>query len=227
MLKVGHRGACGTTPENTLTAFKKAIALGADGVELDVHLCKSGELIVIHDDTVDRTTNGHGAVAELTLAEIRVLRIEGGEHVPTLEEALDVITGAYCFIEIKHPGAALAVARLIAHRVKQGWPMDRLWLISFHHGALTDALKAFPSLYTGASFEKLTVTSAQQAHDLGARAIMPHHGPLTHERIDQAQALGLKVICWTVNEPSDITRLQRLGVDGIMSDYPERLGIGE
>jgi len=224
MLKIAHRGASAYAPENTLTAFRKAIEMGADGIELDVHLCKSGELVVIHDNTVDRTTNGKGLVADMTLAQLKTLQIAGGETIPTLEEVLDVLgPEPYCFIEIKHAQTILSVAELVQKYLAKGWSAQRLYLISFHHDALKVAGAAFPSLTLGVSVEKLSLQAIEQAQTFAARAILPEYHSLTSLMIKEMRRSGLKLFTWTVNEAADIERVRKVGVDGIMSDYPDRL----
>jgi glycerophosphoryl diester phosphodiesterase len=192
-------------------------------VELDVHRCKSGELVVIHDDTVERTTNGSGEVAHMTFAQLRALTIDKTEHIPTLEEALDVLNKAYCFIEIKHDDAALLAAELMEQQIKNGYPREKLWLISFEHNALKAVRTKYPLLYIGASFEELAAASIKEAHAWGAQAVMPHYQSFGMAEIKEAHALGMKVMTWTVNEFSDIARLKAMHIDGIMGDYPDRL----
>jgi glycerophosphoryl diester phosphodiesterase len=164
MLKLGHRGASAAAPENTLGAFRMALAMGADGVELDVHRCKSGELVVIHDETVDRTTDGSGRVAGMTLGDVQALRVAKEEYIPTLEEVFAALAGAYCFVEVKQADAALPAAALICREVANGWPAGRLWLISFRHESLAAALAAYPDLLIGMSYEKLDASSIAHAH---------------------------------------------------------------
>lgn len=223
MLKIGHRGASAYAPENTLTAFRKALTLGADGMELDVHLCKSGEPVVIHDETVDRTTSGKGLVAELTLSQLRSLGIGRDEHIPTLEQVLQLGKSLYYFIELKEAAAALPVAELVTKYIKQGWDSKRLTVISFNHEALYLIAKNFPALSIGASFEQLPEDFVARAKALNARAVIPHYQALTPEHIKQAHAAHVQVITWTVNEPEDIARLKAMRVDGLISDYPDRL----
>lgn len=223
MLRLGHRGASAIAPENTLAAFRQALAMGAHGVELDVHLCKSGEPVVIHDDTVDRTTDGSGLVAHMTLRELRALRLGGSEHIATLEEVLAVLAEAYCLVEIKHGDAALPAAELILHHAKKTRHDDRLWLISFKHEALVRALAVFPRLNIGMSYKKLEPSSIKQAHTAHARAVIPHHTSINAATVKEAHSRGLKIIGWTANESSEIARLKALGVDGIISDHPDRL----
>lgn len=223
-LKIGHRGAPMVVPENTVEGFHKAVACGVHGVEFDVHLCKSGEPVIIHDDTVDRTTYGTGEVAKLTLKQLRMLEVKGGGYIPTLGELFDVLgEELYYFIEIKAAKAAIPVAKMVSSLVKKGWKAERLVIISFLHNALQKVKKKFPALHIGASFEELKEGDIEQAKKIGARAICPHYKELSGQDIQQAHKAGLKVIVWTVNESRDIIRMETLGVDGIICDYPERL----
>ncbi len=224
MLKIGHRGAPFYAPENTLTSFRKAIALGADGIELDVHLCKSEEVVVIHDERVDRTTSSTGEISDLTLTQVRSIKMLDGEHIPTLRETIEALgRDIYYFIEIKLVEAALPAAEIVRQYISQGWQAERLYLISFDHEALRLVARNFPELYLGASFEDLREDSIAEAKSLGARAIIPYYLTLEPEYVDAAHRLGIDVIPWTVNNTEDIAQLAAMQVDGIISDYPERL----
>src|SRR3989344_1240689 len=138
MIKVGHRGAMGYEPENTLLSFKKAIEVGADMIELDVHICKSGEVVVIHDDTVDRTTNGTGKVKEKTLTELKSLEGVKNQRIPTLTEVLDFADKKIKFdIEIKGKKAAKPVCAIIDRYVEEkGWSYEDFIVSSFNHAEL-------------------------------------------------------------------------------------------
>jgi len=222
MLKIGHRGASGYLPENSISSFRKAIELKADGIELDVHLCKSGEPVVIHDETVDRTTNGKGTVATLTLSQLRSLEIAPGETIPTLEEVLQKLgNDIHYFIEIKAAEAALPVADIMSRYAKQGY--GKLHIISFNHEALHMVAKNFKGLSIGASFEEMTDDFAEYARAIGAYTICPNFKSLTAQYLEQARQAELEVIAWTANESADIEMLKELRVDGIISDYPDRL----
>jgi glycerophosphoryl diester phosphodiesterase len=224
MLSIAHRGASAYYPENTLAAFRSAIEMGADGIELDVHQCKSGELVVIHDDTVNRTTDGKGKVAQMTFAQLQQLTIKGGEHIPTLDEVINAVgKKAYFFIEIKYANAALKTAGMIMDYVAKGWSHERLILISFQHQALLEALQAFSSLVIGASFDKLTQSSVLKAKNMGAQYMLPRYTKLNKSYLAQAREQGLKVVAWTANRAASIAHLRDLGVDGIISNYPDRV----
>jgi len=226
MLKIGHRGASAYAPENTLTAFRKAMEMGADGVELDVHMCKSGELVVFHDYGMNRLTPDKNLVRDLTLHELQAFPLPEGERIPTLPEVLEALgPEAWYFVEIKHIKATLPVADILQHYARKGWRNDRLCLLSCYHETIVEALEAFPSLTVAVSFIKLMDSSAWEAKTLGARIIVPDYLTFEKEHVEQAHALDLKIVAWTAykDNPEDIAELVSLGVDGIISNYPDRL----
>ncbi len=209
MLRIGHRGASAEAPENTIASFRRAVDLGADAVELDLHRTREGRFIVIHDDTLDRTTGGHGPVDALTFDELRRLDAGSwkdpafaGERLPTLEEVVDALP------------ARVAVLRDLLGRVR---------VSSFDHRALARLRQLLPAVSTGALFVALPVDPVAIARACGAQAIHPNFRYLTRDVVDEAHRAGLAVHAWTVNEPADIVAVRGLGVDGIMSDHPERL----
>ncbi len=226
MLKIGHRGAPAYALENTLTAFRKALEMGADGVELDVHLCKSGELVVFHDDGMDRLTPETHLIRDLTLSELRTFPLPGGESIPTLPEVLEALgPETWYFVEIKHAAAAPPVTDVLQHYTQKGWRNERLCFLASDHKTISSGLEAFPSLTVAVSFTKLTNSSAQEAKALGAHFIVPDYLTFGKEHVEQAHALGLKIIAWTAykDEAEHIDELVALGVDGIISNYPDRL----
>ena len=215
-LIIGHRGSPYRYLENTLASFKAALAEAAQGIELDVHLCKSGEAVVIHDITLDRTTESKGKVADTPLAALQQL------GVPSLQEVLDTLgSNSYYFIEIKSLDSALPVAALVNERIKQGWDREKLWIISFDHAALMQVRRNFPMIYLGASFETLPSNWLEITQAFGAQAIIPHYSLVNQDIIAQATASGLKLFPWTVNAPDTIKRLAKMGVNGIITDYPK------
>lgn len=228
MWVIGHRGAAGHVPENTLLSFRRALEMGVDAVELDVHLSASGEVVVIHDDTLDRTTNGTGPVRDKTLAELQALQAGGVGHIPSLAEVLDLIDKrCRVFIEVKADEAALPAAFLIEWYVhKCGWRYDQLILISFHHHLLTDVTRANPNIVTGALFVGIPVHYAQIAADAGASYAMPGIGQCNAPLVEDAKKRGLKTVVWTANTPAQIEKAKALGVDGICSDFPDRVLAG-
>ena len=225
--KIGHRGVPHHAAENTLLAMEKAIELGMDALECDVHLCKSGEVIVMHDETLDRTTNGKGRLANHTLEQIRQLRINDGQYIPTLEELMERIDGLVpLYIELKDPAAAEATAALIskyAPTYDEGYSLYPV--ISFNRDALLRVKKADASILAGMTTppEGAGVAFVEEAAQLGMWSVNPCIDTLEESFMVVAKAHGLKVITWTANAPEKIARAYALGVDGIISDYPERL----
>jgi glycerophosphoryl diester phosphodiesterase len=224
VVKVGHRGAAGHEPENTLRSFRRAMELGADMVELDVHLCGSGELVVIHDEAVDRTTDGTGEVAEMTLDELRGLDAGKGEKIPTLQEVIDLATGRIGInIELKGPGTAGPALKHIEAAVDEGWKISGFHVSSFHLEELSAIRNLSEDIRTGVLFALDDGGIMGFAERNGAYSLNPNHRTVTPDLVAIAHERGLKIFAWTVNEPEDIARMRGLGVDGIISDYPDRI----
>ncbi|HEY9036483.1 MAG TPA: glycerophosphodiester phosphodiesterase [Pseudomonadales bacterium] len=223
MLCIGHRGARGHAPENTLASIRKALALGARAVEVDVHCC-DGELVVIHDDTVERTTNGHGTVQSFALNALRALDAGNGERIPLLQEVMDAIEGkAAINIELKGAGTAQATAQLIAHYRQRGWPAASIQVSSFDWSLLTTFREHDEQCPIGLLAEKPVFDALGHATDaLRSRSWNVHHAHIDQRLMQQAQQHRQRVYAYTVNHASDMQRLQRLGVNGIFTDYPER-----
>jgi glycerophosphoryl diester phosphodiesterase len=214
----GHRGAAAEFPENTLAGFRRALELGIEGIELDVHLSKDGVPVVIHDETVDRTTNGKGAVADLTAAELRELDAGDGEHVPTLAEVLDLVGDQlHVDIEVKANAAGEAVLEEVRGR-------ETRWLISSFDW---DVLRYVRSVDEEAEIWVLALGATDDAletvEELGASALA-----LWQRAIDEdiAQMLIEKSIPfwpWTVNDPEQARQLLEWGAFGICTDEPAKL----
>lgn len=232
MLKIGHRGAAGTHPENTLASFRRAAELGCDGVELDIHRTRDGHLVVIHDFSLDRTTTGMGVIRDLTLAEVQAAdagRFRGqqfaGERVPTLGEVLDVLPESMTvFIELKkgsmyYPGIE---AELLAFLQQKG-ALRRVQISSFDHQALRRIHELAPDLPLGMLYGENLLDAVGYAQEVGAQALHPNWEWVTPELLQAAHAAGLQVNTWTVNDPALITQYRAMGVDGMISDFPERL----
>ncbi len=225
LLKVGHRGAMGYAPENTLISFQKAIELGVDMIELDVHVCKTGELVVIHDETVHRTTNGHGYVAEMSLQELQKLDAGKGEHIPTLREVFEFIARRVKInIELKGKKTAQPTCKVIEEYVRdRQWQYDDFLVSSFDY----DELRVFRSL--GAKIPQGVLISEQHFNyveitkELGAKAVIPEYHLVNEAYVKDAHERGLQIVVWTANEKDDIERMKRIGVDGIISNYPDTL----
>ncbi|OIQ17617.1 MAG: glycerophosphodiester phosphodiesterase [Flavobacterium sp. MedPE-SWcel] len=225
MLKIGHRGAKGHVAENTIASFKKALELGITAVEFDVHVCATGELIVFHDFTVDRTTNGSGEVHEMSLTELRKLTVEGEHKIATLHEVLALLQGK-CFVNIEMKGryTAKPLALFLEQYIKENkYSYNDFIVSSFQYNELKQMSELNPNVALGV----LTQASVAQAWDwaveFSAKAIHAHYSLLTETNVERAREAGFKIHTWTVNEPEDIARIKSYHVDGIISDYPERL----
>ncbi len=219
-LCIGHRGAKGHLPENTLASFDLAIQQGADWVELDVY-CLEGELIVIHDDEVDRTTNGTGMLSDFSLERLRQLDAGNGAQVPLLSEVLSKVNHRCGInIELKGPDTAAPVCDYLRQVCQQGWQRDEFLLSSFDHSELA---KCDTSFRRGALFGRLPPNPFEQARALNAWSVNFHAKSVGDSLVSDAHQEGFKVLVYTVNEAADLARVLAMGVDGIFSDYPDRL----
>lgn len=220
-LIIGHRGAAGLEPENTLRSIRKALELGADAVEFDVH-CLDEHLVVFHDATLERTTNGRGPLARIPFARLRELDAGKGERVPTLEEVCDEVNRrAKLHIELKGRGTARSTGEIIDRYVREhGWRYDDFLVSSFHHDEL--AQLAGRSIPLGILYSKSPARFVALAEKLGAYSIHCKAAYATPDLLERAHKAGLKVFVYTVNDSAEIARLRDLGVDGVFTDFPER-----
>lgn len=244
-LRIAHRGASARAPENTLAAFREAIRLGADAVELDVHLSADGVPVVIHDETVDRTTGGHGAVAALAYRDLRRLDAGAwfssrfrGERIPALKEVLELARGRCGLnIEIKEPPARGrrppakarhplqaarpdAVARAVAQALLRAAFKEPVVVSSFSARALRQARAAMPRIPLGLLASR-SLRGLRAVHrSVRLHAVHPHVRLASIRRVRLARRLGLAVVFWTVNDPRLMRRLIALGCDGLMTDDP-------
>lgn len=225
ILNIGHRGAKAYEPENTIPSFQKALQLNADGIELDVHVCKSGELVVIHDFTVDRTTNGTGAISDLTLSELKQLRINGCIEIPTLDEVLTLFNKKHLInIELKGSDTAELVCDCIDRNVREDkFDYQNFIVSSFQREELARVanynVKVPLGILTQASVEQ----ALEWAEEFSAIAIHPHFSLLTTENVALTRQKGYQIFTWTVNEFEDIERVKSFGVNGIITDFSDRI----
>jgi glycerophosphoryl diester phosphodiesterase len=234
-LVIAHRGDSAHRPENTLSAFASALELGAELVEMDVQLTRDGNVVVMHDATVDRTTDGRGRLREMTLREVRKLSAGypvrfgatfSGERVPTLTEVLALLRDrARAMIEIKsesvthdEEGGIEAVA--VADVRRLGMEKD-VALISFDRRALMRCRKLAPEIARGHVFERGKPGDfLAGAREAGCEVVMPHKTLLSEELRDRAREAGIKVATWVVDEPAELPRLSRFDLFGIGSNRP-------
>lgn len=226
MLIIGHRGACGYEPENTLVSFSRALDMGVDMIELDVYVCKTGQLVVMHDDTVDRTTNGHGKVVEMPFEELRSLRTEKNQQIPTLQEVIALLDRRVPIdIELKGPGTAKPVAQLVNAYLAQGWQEKDFVISSFDHDQLLEFKKLCPNIKTGILFdpECMPENIAACAKKYAADFIGLDLEIVTHNFVTASHQAGFPVFVWTVNNKQDADRMRSLGVNGIFTNYPDEV----
>ena len=227
---VGHRGADGYAPENTMVSFEKAAALGAHAFECDVRLTRDGKVVVLHDATVDRVSSGSGAVADMTLAELRALDFGvhfpqfGVQSLPTLAEALEAAKrlGIEIVVEIKgepEPPRQL-VSRVVA-LVREADMVERCAIISFYHPCLAWVREQDDRLSTGILFGHDTPDPVAEARAFGANSVRPYYGRVTERLADDVHAAGLCLHTWNANDPDLTRRLALMGADSLGSDRPD------
>ncbi|MGV3695686.1 glycerophosphodiester phosphodiesterase [Flavobacterium sp.] len=219
MHKIGHRGAKGHAAENTLASFQKAIDLGVDGIELDVHLSLDGTVMVIHDETVDRTTSHSGLVKNFSSTELEPMGI------PTLEAVFD-LADKRCFInvELKTYETADKTVEIIENLVsKKGWNYEQVIVSSFDWNALQQVHFLNDTIRIGVLTSTDLDLALAFAKFIKAYSIHPYYHLLTAENVMQMQSKNFKVHPWTINEPEDIIFVKSLKIDGIITDFPERL----
>lgn len=215
---MGHRGTPREEPENTLRSLRRALEIGVDAVEVDVHLSRDGRVVVIHDDTVDRTTNGHGRVRDLTFAELRKLDAGKGERLPSLEEVIDLVRGrAHLVVEVKDPAAGLPVLRIFQER--EIFPEAHV--ISFWHPLVKALKEQEPRLRTGILLVGCPVDPAGLAQAAKAEALVLNYAYVTPELVAAAHAHGLLVYVWNIDDVETLKAYLPLNLDGIGSNRPD------
>lgn len=227
-----HRGFSGNYPENTMLAFQKMTETGCAGTEMDVQMTKDGALVVIHDETLDRTTNGTGWIKDLTLAEVRAVDADGRfggkvphQKIPTLEEYFDFVkdTNMITNIELKtsiyqYPGIEKAVIDMIDRFGLR----DRVWLSSFNHYTILRCKEIAPEISGGLLINCWIKDVGEYAKKLGAQTVNAEtEFLLEKEIVDDIHAHGVLAQAWTVNEPEQVRGLLDNGVDYIISNYPD------
>ncbi|MFC9271561.1 glycerophosphodiester phosphodiesterase [Streptomyces zhihengii] len=206
----------GVEPENTLRSFVRAEQCGMDAIELDLHLTKDGALAVMHDADVDRTTDGSGAVADKTLAELRQLDAGGGERVPVFDEVLDAVS-APLQAEIKDVAAAHALAQVMRRRDL----VPRVEVSSFHDDAIAEIATLVPGVRTVLIASRWGADVVDRAKAAGAAALALNIRRLTLETVEHAHGEGLRVIGWVVNTQEQLRLARALELDGATTDHPE------
>ena len=225
LLVIGHRGAKGHLAENTLPSIAKAIELEVDGVEIDVFQCASGELVVFHDKTLEKLTNAEGYIEALDLDSIQRIEVLGGFTIPTLEEVLDLIRGRVILnIELKGSATAVKTNELLQiYFEREEWSFEKIIISSFNW----EELRIFRQVNDQVPIAILTEDDPLDAIPIGieleAVAINPDYKSLNSDNLAKIRKAGFKIYPWTVNDINDINLISNLGVDGIITDFPERI----
>lgn len=231
VLDFAHRGFSGNYPENTLLAFKKGIEAGCDGIELDVHLTKDGEVVIIHDETVDRTTNGTGLVAEKTLKELKELDASfkfvgmyGKNEIPTLREYFELIkdTKIITNIELKtgintYPGIEEKTLKLI----DEFGLRDRIIISSFNHYSVQRMQKLAPDMEYGLLSETWIFDFPAYAKEHKMDYVHPIFNMVTKDFAEDCRANGIGINTWTVNTEKDIRDMIAKGVKAVIGNFPD------
>ncbi len=222
-LIISHRACAGHAPENTLAGIRSALQIGADAIEIDIQASADGVPVLMHDLTLDRTTNGSGDLAALTVEQLQALDAGRGEHVPTFAQALEMARGhALLVAEIKRPGCEGALAQVI--RAAEALEGVMVW--SFLPPALEAMRQAEPRVPGALLIAPQSMDKWPSTRDLALRlnlqAVSVFHLNLDAAVIAQARRSGLAVYAWTADTERNIQHLLDLGVDGIVTNYPER-----
>ena len=220
MIITGHRGAAKLEPENTCLSIQKAIELGVDQIEIDVHLTRDQKLVVIHDQTVDRTTDGHGAVSDLSLQDIKQLDAGKGEKIPTLQEVIDHVKRRVILqIELKGPDTTEPVIRMIERNSIE----NAVILTSFVHERLRKAHRINSTISLGALWSVPPDDVCQQALEIGVEAIHIQHQNIDVDLVRKAHLHGLKIRAWNPDTIQEIQQMIDLEVDAVGSNRPDLL----
>lgn len=228
-----HRGASGAAPENTLEAFDLAVRSGAHGVELDVHICRTGELVVAHDERVDRVSDGTGRIADMSLAELRSLAFcrthpeYKNARIPLLSEVFQLLQPAGLDINIELKNSIIDypdLERKVLEAAAREFDLSRVVFSSFNHRSMLRMKELDPSVSCGLLYEAAMIRPWEYAGRLGMDAIHPHYSEILLDSGECAAAhsAGIQVNTWTVNTPEDMDAVLRAGADILITNYPDQ-----
>jgi len=223
VLRIAHRGASDYFPENTLEAFRKAVKLKLDVVEFDVHHTKDGKLVIMHDHNVRRTTDGCGSIHTLSLKELRKFHEPNGEAIPTLQEVINILKNkCICKIDIKDSNITEKVLKMIKKNHIENSVVITSELISVLKK--TKNLSPEIKIELGGFKEKRPIEEMiKEVKDINAEIISPHYSIITKKLVDESHKNGLEVHVWTVDDPKLMKKMIKLGVDGITSNYADKI----
>ncbi len=220
---IGHRGAMGLEPENTLRSFKKALSLGVDGLEFDVQNIH-GELLVFHDESLERTTNGNGKLLNHSVEALRQLDAGKGEQIPTLAEVVELIGDqAFINIELKGFDTASLVMKLVRMLDRKRFKKEQFIISSYLFSELSLVHELDPEIRLGVIADEYPTIAQEFADEIDAYSFHPSYSILNQSLVDDAHNNGMKVFVHTVNDLDKIKQSKAMGVDGVFTDYPDRV----
>jgi glycerophosphoryl diester phosphodiesterase len=218
ILKISHRGESAYEPENTLRAIERALEYAVDMVEIDVRETRDGQIVVIHDETLERTTNGRGYVHQASFSELRKLDAGKGERIQTLKEVIDLVKGKVgLVVELKDSRTADKVAEILSENNL----VDQTLVTSFMHSAVKRIKELNPQFKTGVIFRSAPIKPSQLALDANANALFPRYKYVTTQMVEDAHDNHLTVNVWTVDTREEIEYYVRMGVDGVVTNKPD------
>ena len=222
----GHRGNPAEHPENTMRSFRSAIALGCDLIECDVHLSSDGRLVVIHDHTLERTTNGTGLVHDYTAAELRKLDAGDGEKIPLLQEVIELAIGKVgLVIELKNlPPLYPGLEEKLINMLRQLGAVQECAVVSFNHEAIHELRKVEPSMQLGILEGARPLHPGKMLRDTGADVYSPHWGASDPQVVQEVHAAGGAVAVWPVDDEAAIAWCRYTKPDSIFSNRPKEVG---
>jgi glycerophosphoryl diester phosphodiesterase len=229
-LVLGHRGASAYAPQNTLPAFQLALEQGADGVELDVHLSRDGHAVVIHDFTVDHTTNGTGLVADMTLEQLKALDAGGwmnakfaGVQVPTLDEVFAVM-GDTAIVNVEIKADTVEIEQVVAAVITRHQMTERVVVSSFNPAVLKRFRQVMPEVAIGLLYVPMEGYDPREVlREMPHQAVHPYHEMIDESYMEWAKGAGYVVNTWTVNDGEKAVTLRDLGVNAIITDQPDTI----
>ncbi len=224
-LVIGHRGAMGHETENTLASVQKALDLKVDMIEIDIFKIKSGEIVVFHDEYVDRLANAGGRIEEYNVSYVKQMVLDGNHAIPLLQDVLKLVDNRVRLnIELKGAGTCDRVNHILKNYIdKKGWTLDNFLISSFKWEELREFRRINKDIPIAILTEGNPLDAIDIAKELNAEAINPDFEKLDLEVATKIKEAGFKIYTWTVNEPSDIELAKSWSVDGIITNYPERV----
>ncbi|MFA6486434.1 MAG: glycerophosphodiester phosphodiesterase family protein [Candidatus Magasanikbacteria bacterium] len=225
MLQIGHRAAAGYATENSAQAIKKALELRVNMIEIDVRKCATGELVIFHDKKIDRLTTGSGLISELSLSELKSIATPDGQKILTLAEALALIRGrSLVNLHLKTKNIVRPLMQIISDAITgKDWSIRHFLISSFNAKDLKKIKKIDKRIRVGLLYYRNILSIVRRARKLSAYSVHLHRRLLQKKLIDKLKKYGIKTFIWTLNNDEDIDRARALKVDGVISDFPDRV----